>query len=268
MLELKDITLGYDKQIILKNISLSIHQGEMLGIIGPNGSGKSTLIKGICRLLTPGNGRILIDGQDIAHMSRTTIARLIAVVPQTPSLPDTFTAFEIVLMGRTPHLRRFRFESQNDFDIAWKAMEITKTQSFAERTMDQLSGGQKQLLTIARALAQEPKLILLDEPTAHLDINYQTETLDFVRGLCIKQNITAVAILHDLNLAAQYCDRLALLHNSGIYAEGTPYEVITEEIIQEVYGAHVCVHPHPVNNLPSTLIMPGEARRTSVGGDR
>ncbi len=263
MLKLENITLGYDKQIILKDISLSAHRGELLGVIGPNGSGKSTLLRGICRTLTPSAGRILIDEQDIANISRGELARLVAVVPQTPNLPDTFTAFEIVLMGRTPHLKRFRFESRNDFDIAWWAMEITGTQPLAERQMDQISGGQKQLLTIARAMAQEPKLILLDEPTAHLDINYQVETLDFIRGLCLKQNLAAVAVLHDLNLAAQYCDRLVLLNNGVIFAEGTPHEVITEENIQEVYGAHVCISPHPVNKLPSTLIMPGNPRSPS-----
>jgi len=126
--------------------------------------------------------------------------------------------------------------------------------------MDQLSGGQKQLLTIARALAQEPKLILLDEPTAHLDINYQTETLDFIRGLCIKQDLAAIAVLHDLNLAAQYCDRLVLLSNGKIHAEGSPQEVITERNIKEVYGANVCVYPHPMNDLPTTVITPGKGK--------
>ncbi len=258
MLKLENISLGYGKQNILTDINLSANRGEMLGVIGPNGSGKSTMIKGICRLLTPQTGRVLIDEQDVSQISRIELARLIAVVPQTPNLPDTFTAFEIVLMGRTPHLGRFRFEGRTDFEIAWKAMETTNTQVIAERRMDEISGGQKQLLTIARALAQEPKLILLDEPTAHLDINYQTETLDFVRGLCINQDLAAIAVLHDLNLAAQYCDRLALLSNGRIHAEGPPHDVITEKNIKEVYGANVCIYPHPINNLPTTVIRPAE----------
>ncbi len=258
MLQLENITLGYGKQTILSGINLTVEQGEMLGIIGPNGSGKSTLIKGICRLLKPETGRVLIDGDDASHLSRGQLARLVSVVPQSPNLPDTFTAFEIVLMGRTPYLGRFRFEGMADFDIAWKAMGITNTQSIAERRMDEISGGQKQLLTIARALTQEPKLILLDEPTAHLDINYQIETLDFIRRLCKEKNLAAVAVLHDLNLAAQYCDRLALLSNGKIRAEGSPEKVITEKHIKEVYGANVCVYPHPINKLPTVFIFPGE----------
>ena len=262
MLKLERLSLGYGKTNILTDIDLSASQGQMLGIIGPNGSGKSTMVRGMCRTLTPKSGRVLIDGQDISPINRSELAQLVAVVPQTPNLPDTFTAFEIVLMGRTPHLGRFRFEGMKDFDIAWKAMEITNTQPFAERRMDELSGGQKQLLTIARALAQEPKLLLLDEPTAHLDINHQMETLDFVKRLCREQNLAAVAVLHDLNLAAQYCDRLALVSGGKIHAEGTPHEVVTEENIREVYGAHVCVYPHPINNLPTTMIMPNEGYQT------
>ncbi|MFA4836424.1 MAG: ABC transporter ATP-binding protein [Dehalococcoidia bacterium] len=261
MLQIENVKLGYGKSTILQNISLSVQCGEMLGIIGPNGSGKSTLIKGICCLLTPKDGRVLIDGQDVAHISRAELARLVAVVPQTPNLPDTYTAFEIVLMGRTPHLGMLRFEGPRDFDIAWRAMEMTGTQPIAERRMHEISGGEKQRLIVARALAQEPKLILLDEPTAHLDIKYQIETLDFIRKLCREQNMTAVTVLHDLNLAAQYCDRLALIYEGKIHTEGSPQEVITAQNIKEVYGAEVYVYPHPINSLPATLIMPGNSRR-------
>ncbi|MDD5095124.1 MAG: ABC transporter ATP-binding protein [Dehalococcoidia bacterium] len=262
MLQIENVTLGYGKRTVLTDINLSVKQGELLGIIGPNGSGKSTLVKGISRLLTPRNGRVVIDDHDVAHMSRAELARLVAVVPQSPNLPDTYTAFEIVLMGRTPHLGMLRFEGARDFDIAWKAMAMTRTQPLAERTMDEISGGEKQRLIIARALAQEPKLILLDEPTAHLDIKYQVETLDFISRLCRDQNMTAVAVLHDLNLAAQYCDRLALLSDGRIHTEGLPQKVITAQNIKEVYGTEVCVYPHPINNLPTTLIMPGEHKRS------
>lgn len=257
MLCLENLGLSYGNLDVLRGVDLVVRRGEMVGIIGPNGSGKSTLLKGICRLLRPKTGRVSIAGQDIGQLRRDELARLVAVVPQTPNLPDTFTAFEVVLMGRTPHLGRFRFEGYRDFEIAWRAMGITRTQSLAERTMDQLSGGQKQLLTIARALAQEPRLILLDEPTAHLDINFQIEVLDFVRDLCREHGLAAVAVLHDLNLASQYCDRLVLLSDGQVHAEGPPEHVVTEENILDVYGASVCVYPHPSNGLPTTVIRPG-----------
>lgn len=256
MLTLERVALGYGKQEILRNVTFSVNEGEMMGIIGPNGSGKSTLLKGICRVIAPHAGRVLFEGRDISGLNRMEIARRIAVVPQAPHLPETFTAFEIVLMGRTPHLGRFRFEGYRDFDIAWKAMGITRTQPLAERTVDKLSGGQRQLLTIARAIAQEPGLILLDEPTAHLDINYQMEILDFIRGLCRNRGLTALAVLHDLNLAAQYCDRLVLLGNGTVRAVGSPSEVLTETNIADVYGARVHIMPHPANRLPTVLIAP------------
>lgn len=260
MLTLQQVALGYGRLNILRDVTFAVNEGEMVGIIGPNGSGKSTLLKGICRVIAPHEGRILFEGRDIGSLSRTEIARRIAVVPQTPHLPETFTAFEIVLMGRTPHLGRFRFEGYRDFDIAWKAMAITRTQPLAERTVDKLSGGQKQLLTIARAIAQEPRLMLLDEPTAHLDINYQMEILDFVRGLCREGTLTALAVLHDLNLAAQYCDRLVLLGNGGVRAVGSPREVLTKENITQIYGARVHISPHPLNGLPTVLISPDPVR--------
>ncbi|MCL0078654.1 ABC transporter ATP-binding protein [Dehalococcoidia bacterium] len=263
MLKLENVTLGYGKHTVLSDINLEVAPGELLGIIGPNGSGKSTLIKGICHLLTPKTGRVFIDGRDAASMGRSELASLVAVVPQTTTLPEAFTGFEIVLMGRTPHLGLLRYESRSDFDIAWQAMEITKTQPFAERRVGELSSGERQRLTIARALTQEPKLILLDEPTAHLDINYQIEMLDLVKDLCQEQNLATVAALHDLNLAAQYCDRLIMLNGGGIHAEGSPKQVITAQHIKAVYGAEVCVYPHPFNALPATLIIPGDGRSPS-----
>jgi len=254
-LRLENVSLGYGKQTVLHNISLETKPGEMLGIIGPNGSGKSTLIRGITRLIQPSSGQIFLDGYDIASMNRHDLARLMAVVPQNPILPQLFTALEVVLMGRTPHLGLLRYEGERDLAIVKKAMEATQTLAFAERRVGELSGGERQRLTIARALAQEPKLILMDEPTANLDINYQIETLDLARQLCREQNLIVLVTIHDLNLASQYCDRLIMLSDGRIYCQGTPKVVINAQTIKEVYGAEVYVYPHPFNNLPTTLIV-------------
>jgi iron complex transport system ATP-binding protein len=254
-LRLDNVSLGYGKQTVLHNVSLEAKPGEMLGIIGPNGSGKSTLIRGITRLLQPSSGKIFLDGTNIADITRHDLAQLVAVVPQNPTLPELFTALEVVLMGRTPHLGLLRYEGERDLTIVHRAMEATHTLAFAERRVGELSGGERQRLTIARALAQEPKIILMDEPTANLDINYQIETLDLARRLCLEQNLIVVVTLHDLNLASQYCDRLVLLSDGRVYCQGIPRTVINAQTIKEVYGAEVYVYPHPVNKLPATLIV-------------
>lgn len=263
-LQLQDVTLAYGERVVLRDISFETQSGEVLGIVGPNGCGKSTLIKGITRGLALNSGHVLIDGQDITKLSTSEIARLIAVVPQTPVLPEVFTAFEVVLMGRTPHLGFLRYEGQRDIAIVMRAMELTQTWHLAERRINELSGGEKQRLTIARALTQEPKIILLDEPTAHLDISYQIETLDLIAELCAEQSLTALAALHDLNLAAQYCDRIIMLNNGRIHTEGSPGKVITTQNVREVYGAEVCIHPHPLNNLPAILITAGSSRNAKI----
>ncbi len=257
MIELSDVGLGYDYRAVLNNINLKALPGEVLGLIGPNGSGKSTLLKGMNRVLNLFSGHILIDRRDIKSIKRAELARLIATVPQNPILPEAFTAFEVVLMGRTPHLGLLSYEGGRDMAIAWQAMEATQTQFFAQRRVGELSGGEKQRLIIARSLTQQPKVLLLDEPTTHLDINHQVEILDLVRRLCFEQNLTVVAALHDLNLAAQYCDYLIMLNGGQAYTKGIPQEVLTAQNIKEVYGAEVCVSPHPVNGLPTTLVVGG-----------
>ena len=260
MIELKDVSLGYDHRAVLDNINLKAVPGKVLGLIGPNGSGKSTLIKGMTRVINLFSGHIFIDGQDIRSIKREELARLIATVPQGPVIPEAFTAFEVVLMGRTPHLGLLRYEGRGDMAIAWQAMEATQTKALAERRVGELSGGERQRLIIARALTQQPKVILLDEPTAHLDINHQIEILNMVKSLCLEQGLTIIAALHDLNLAAQYCDWLVMLNGGQIYTEGTPQDVLTSRNIKKVYGAEVCVYPHPVNKLPTTVITAGEGK--------
>ncbi len=189
---------------------------------------------------------------------------MLGVVPQMPLLPSAFTAFEVVLMGRNPHLGLFQYESQRELDITWQAMEQTMTRHLAMRRVGELSGGEIQCLLIARVLAQETSAILLDEPTASLDIGRQTEILNLIKTLCLEQNRTVLAALHDLNLASQYCDRLVLINNGRIHAQGTPSEVITPQNIKEVYGAEGCVYRHPANGLPAVLINPDNGRVLNI----
>ena len=258
-LEMQKVSLGYNHHPILRDMNLKVSPGELVGLIGPNGCGKSTLIKAFSHIINPMSGRILVDGRVISGIPRRELARLIGVVPQIPLLPSTFSAFEIVLMGRNPHLGLFQSEGPRDWNLALQAMEKTATQSLADRRVNELSGGEIQCLLIARALVQETKAILLDEPTANLDIGRQVEILDLMKDLCRTQNMTVLAALHDLNLAAQYCDRLVLIHDGHIHAEGKPSEVITNSNIKQVYGAENCVYTHPVNGLPIVLV--GAARR-------
>ncbi len=254
MIELDNVSLGYDHRVILHNVNMKAKPGQILGLVGPNGSGKSSIIKSMTRVIDLFSGHIFVDGRDVKSIKRDELARLVATVPQSPVLPPAFTAFEVVLMGRTPHLGLLRYEGRNDLAIAWQAMEATHTQSFAERRVSELSGGERQRLIIARALAQQPRAMLLDEPTANLDINNQVEILNLVKSLCLEQSLTVIIALHDLNLAAQYCDWLVMLNGGKVHAEGTPARILTAPNIKKVYGAEVCVYPHPINKLPTTLV--------------
>ncbi|MEE9583457.1 MAG: ABC transporter ATP-binding protein, partial [Dehalococcoidales bacterium] len=209
---------------------------------------------------SPYSGRILLNGKDISRIPRRDLARRLGVVPQMPLLPSTFTAFEIVLMGRNPHLGLFQYEGPRDMAITWQAMEKTSTQHLARRRIGELSGGEIQCVVIARVLAQETEAVLLDEPTANLDIGRQIEILDLIKGLCRKDRLTVVAALHDLNLAAQYCDRLVLISNGRIYAEGTPGEVINADNIGQVYGAGSHIYTHPLSGLPAVLPKAGSSK--------
>ena len=259
-IEMHNVSLGYGGKAVLRDINLRVRPGEMVGLIGPNGCGKSTVIRALSRIISPYSGRILVDGRDITKLPRQEMARLIGVVPQLPILPSAFTAFEIVLMGRNPHLGFLQYEGPKEIAIAWGAMERTGTELLAERRVSELSGGEIQGLLIARVLAQETKAILLDEPTANLDIGRQIEILDLIGKLCSESNLAVLAALHDLNLAAQYCDRVVLLNEGQLFAEGTAWEVITARNIAEVYGAESCVYSHPVNGLPCVLLQAGNGR--------
>jgi iron complex transport system ATP-binding protein len=253
-LEMQKVTLGYDHHPVMEDITLKVSPGEMVGLIGPNGSGKSTIIKALSHIIRPKSGRIIIGGRNIAKIPRRELACMVGVVPQLPLLPSTFTAAEIVLMGRNPHLGLFESEGRRDWSMVRQAMIETGTEMLADRFVNELSGGEIQCLLIARVLVQETSAILLDEPTANLDIGRQVELLDLIRGLCTESKLAVLAAIHDLNLASQYCDRLLLINERRIFAEGTPVEVITDKNIKEVYGAENCVYTHPVNGLPTVLL--------------
>jgi len=263
-LEVENLGLAYSNNVVLKDLTFQVIPGEMVGLIGPNGSGKSTIIKALSHVIRPYSGRVLLDGRDIAKIRRQELARLVGVAPQIPLLPSAFTSFEIVLMGRNPHLGLFQYEGTRDIEITWQAMGKTATRPLAERKIGELSGGEIQRIVIARVLAQQTKSILLDEPTANLDINHQVEILDLIKSLCREENLSVVITLHDLNLASQYCDRLILINEGQIHAQGLPAEVITDENIKAVYGAEGCVYTHPVNGLPVVLLNSrnGEPRNT------
>ena len=264
-LELENLSLAYGRNVVVRDLTFRVAPGEMVGLIGPNGSGKSTVIRALSRVISPVSGRILVGGRDVLEIPRGELACLLGVVPQIAILPGTFTAFDIVLMGRNPHLGFLQHEGAQDMAIAWRAMEMTGTQSFAQRRVNELSGGEIQRVVIARVLAQEPKSVLLDEPTASLDISYQVEILDLIKGLCRENSMTVVIVLHDLNLAAQYCDRLVLMKEGRLHAQGTPDEVINPGNIKEVYGAEDCVYTHPDGGVPVVLPRAGSSRKAGAG---
>ncbi len=253
-LEIQNISLGYNHHPVVTDLSFQVVAGEMLGLIGPNGCGKSSIIKALSRVITMRSGQIKLDGKLINGLSRSQAARLIGVVPQNPFMPDTFTVAEIVLLGRTPYLGLLRHESASDLKIVGWAMERTGISSLSERRMSELSGGERQRVTIARVLAQGTGIILLDEPTANLDINHQTAILDLIRDLCQENKLAVLIALHDLNLAAQYCDRLVMLKAGRLFAEGSPQQVMNVENIREVYGMESRIYPHPENSLPVVLV--------------
>lgn len=240
-IEAKEIDSYYRDIKILENINISAERGIFMGIIGPNGSGKTTLLRSISRTLKPKMGVILLNEKDIYAIKSREVARNLAVVPQNQEMNFAFTAIEIVLMGRTPHLGRFEMENIRDMEIAEKAMRLTNTWHLANRRITEISGGERQRIIIAKALTQKPKILLLDEPTSHLDINYQIETLDLFSRLTRDDGLIVIAVFHDLNLAAQYCDELILLDKGRIYTSGKPEDVITSKNIESVYGIKVIV---------------------------
>jgi iron complex transport system ATP-binding protein len=255
MIEVHSISFRYLEDWVLQDISFRTRKGEFIGVIGPNGSGKTTLLKILYRLLSPQKGEVLFERAPLKKMSRRDIARRIAVVAQETYPVFPFRAMEIVLMGRSPYLGHLMFESEKDLEITKKAMERTEILSISERSIDELSGGERKRVFIARALAQEPEVILLDEPTANLDIHHQIEFLDLILALNRERGLTIIMASHDLNLASEFCDRLILLQKGRIFKIGSPEEVITRENIERVYGCGVWVDRNPVSGMPRISLL-------------
>jgi len=247
----QDLHFRYDGGDVLKDVSLELKEGEILAVLGPNASGKTTLLKNLAGLLTPSSGRVTFGDREAAAIPHQERARKIAYVPQSEETFLDFSAEQIVLMGRAPYLGAWGFETPEDRAKAREAMERTFTWDLRERALDELSGGERQRVILARALAQEARILLLDEPTSHLDVRYQKEILDICAALNAEQGLSIVMTLHDLNLAALYAHRLVLLRDGRIFRSGKPGEVLTAEAIQDVFGVAMDVRKDPKSGLPS-----------------
>lgn len=251
-IEVDQLNFKYDTSAILKEISFRVEQGSFVSIVGPNGSGKSTLLKNISALLVPQKGKVYLKSEEIFSIKPRELARKMAVVPQETVIQFPFTVLETVLMGRMPHQKRFQGDTPEDMAIARWAMELTNTWHLRERLIANISGGERQRVIVARALTQEPQVLLLDEPTSHLDLQHQMELLELLQSLNRTARVTVLAVLHDLNLASQFSEYVILLHQTRIFAAGRPEEVLTAHNIRQVYGIEVVITPNELtgrNNI-------------------
>ena len=256
---LEDVTFSYSRgkraesQAALKELSCLILSGRVLGILGPNGSGKSTLLKLLARVLQPQKGTIDILGQSLAGLSQLDVAKRVALVPQETLQVFPFTIAEMVLMGRSPHHQGWggwHWEDSQDWAVAQNAMEELDVAHLGNRLVTEVSGGERQRAVIARALVQEPQILLLDEPTAFLDLHHQLDIARIIKRLNRERGLTVILVSHDLNLASQYCDQVLMLNHGRLAAMGSPQTVITPEVIEAVYGCSVLVDRHPQSGLP------------------
>lgn len=253
MITVKNIYFSYDAQDVLKDISLEIGAGDWVGLLGPNGSGKTTLLKVFSGYLRPRTGNVLLGNRELFFFSKNELAKNIAVVPQETNVFLPFTAFDVVMMGRFAYRRGFGFDTKEDIVATRHAMELTDTTHLAGRSISELSGGERQRVIIARALSQGPKILLLDEPTAFLDIKHQQEILSLLKRLNSEHGLTIVSSMHDINLALLYCKRIVFLRDGGIFGEGLPAQVVTYANLKEVFGTEVYVGINDLNGKPYYL---------------
>lgn len=263
-MQMEGLTFSYGEQEAADQVTLRVREGEFIGLIGPNGSGKSTVLKNIYRALKPDSGSILLDGENLLTMSYRKSALKLAVVGQENEVPFDFSVEEIVAMGRSPHKRLFEIDDAHDKEIVHHALEHLGIARMSKRNYLHLSGGEKQRVIIARAVAQESDFFILDEPTNHLDISYQMQIFDFIKRL----NVTVLSAIHDLNMAALYCDRLYVMKNGKVALQGTPEEVLTAENIYDVFGVRSSVEKHPITGKMAITFLPEGVNLNDTSGGK
>ncbi|ASF40656.1 heme ABC transporter ATP-binding protein [Halobacillus halophilus] len=259
-LQVDNLSFSYNEHTILDDISMNVASGEFVGIIGPNGCGKSTLLKNLYRSLTPDTGSIYLDHKGFKDLKVKELARKLGVIGQDNTLPFDFAVNDIVAMGRSPHKKLFQSDTKEDMEIIQNALEKVDMHTMADKNYLYLSGGEKQRVLLARVLSQQTDFLILDEPTNHLDIHHQLRIFDVIKGL----GATVLSAIHDLNIAALYCDRIYVMKDGSIYQSGTPEEILTTDIIQEVFNIKTDVRIHPVTKkvmityLPESILNKGE----------
>ncbi len=268
MLSIQNIDAGYGDEPVLHGVSLDVADGEFVGLIGPNGCGKTTLLRVISGVLPVQAGRVMMDADDIAHIDRRRLARTMACLSQDLSLDLAFTVRDVAMMGRAPHLGKFAQESPEDREIVEAKMKLADVAHLGDRPITEISGGERQRAFIAMCLAQQPRVFLLDEPTSHLDVGHQLAILDLIRGLNRDTGMTVVAVFHDLNLAAEYCDRLLVLTDGRAEATGTPDDTLTADMIRRIYGANVVAEKNPVSGKPHIVIAADMNRAEAEASDQ
>jgi iron complex transport system ATP-binding protein len=249
----RELAVGYPERAVIAGLSLEIFHGRITALVGPNGSGKSTLLKALARLLAPSAGAILLDGKAISKLPSAEVARQLAILPQGPSAPPGLTVAELVEQGRYPHVGPLRMLKQQDHQAVQEALTLTNMHDFAHRPLDGLSGGERQRAWIALTLAQDTPILLLDEPTTFLDIGHQLEVLDLVQRLNRERGMTIILVLHDLNQAARYSDRMVVLKRGQIVADGIPHSVLTSAMLAEVFNVRANIVIDPASNTPVCL---------------
>ena len=257
LLKISNLSGGYGEKTVIKDISLKINKGDFMGLIGPNGCGKTTLLRLLSKIIKAKSGVVHLEGEDIAKMGLKEFCKKAAFVQQDTFINFPFTVFEIVMMGRIPHLKRLQQETKKDLDIVNNALEMTDTLTLKDKFINELSSGERQRVIIAKALAQEPSLLFLDEPTSHLDIGHQIQILDLLSKLNRQNNLTILIVMHDLNLASEYCNQLVLLNKGEVFKEGQPSDVLTYQNIEAVYKTIVVVNDNPISSKPYVILVAG-----------